>query len=32
MALFVPIMAVSNQSIDMVVVPQYVFLLVAMVM
>ena len=32
MALFVPIMAVANESIDLVVVPRYVFVLVATAM
>ena len=32
MAFFVLIMAVANESIDLVVVPRYVFSLVAMVM
>ena len=32
MAPFVPIMAVGNESIDLVIVPQYVFWLVAAAM
>ena len=32
MALFVPIVAVANESIDLVVVPRYVFVLVATAM